>query len=221
MLRKVSNMIRKDGPNRGLRWNEKHLKHAIDRWNAVYVGENQPLQDLDATSIEGQPSGSVADGAMTGGGNKVAKKLNGDGISFNVPRGRKLSEPVKQALKRIHCNLGHPSKADLERFLKLGGVTGESLEALNWMECVTCAHGLKPKTHRNAVYPHLKWSLVTKCSWICSKFMTLVPKDTGFCQSLIGLHLFMWSGMLLIMPPKRCMMLLMKVGFTGPDPQAC
>ena len=153
MLRKISSLLRKGGPKEGLRWNEKQLKNAIDRWSAVYVAENQPLQDLDAASIEGQPSRSVADDAMTGGSAQVEKKLHGDGISFKVPPGRKLSEPVKQALKRIHCNLGHPSKADLERFLKLGGVTGEILEALNWMECVTCAHGTKPKTHRNASIP--------------------------------------------------------------------
>ena len=31
------------------------------------------------------------------------------------------------------AHLGHPSTRDLERFLKLGGVTGETLEALKWM----------------------------------------------------------------------------------------
>lgn len=60
-----------------------------------------------------------------------------EGIFYEVAQGRKLSEPLKQALCKVHCNLGHPSTRDLERFLKLGGVTGETLEALKWMRCST------------------------------------------------------------------------------------
>ena len=79
--------------------------------------------------------------------------LGADGISFRLPPGRKLAEPVQQALKKVHCSLGHPSHKDLSRFLKLGGAKGEVLEAVNWMECLTCQHGRKPVTHRTASIP--------------------------------------------------------------------
>ena len=105
----------------------------------------------------------IGDGAASGGGREqrrgISLMASGSGalasgaISFDVPPGRRLSEPLRQAICKIHCNLGHPSKANMFRFFKLGGVTGEVLEALEWMRCITCSHGTKPKTHRNVSMP--------------------------------------------------------------------
>jgi hypothetical protein len=45
MLRWVRARLRRDGVSKDLRWYEKPLKKAIDQWSAVFVAENQPLQD--------------------------------------------------------------------------------------------------------------------------------------------------------------------------------
>ena len=157
-LRKVSARLRKGVGNVvGLRWNEKQLKRALEKWNAVYVGASAPSQDsLGAPQPANEGPSADGTGEETGAmeiDEGADRELSKEGIRFLVPKGRKLSEPVKQALKRIHCNLGHPSRADLERFLKLGGVSGEVVEAVGWMECLTCAHKMKPRTHRNASMP--------------------------------------------------------------------
>lgn len=158
LLRSVSVRIRKEGANVDLRWNEKSLKKALDRWNAVFaVDVAPPVQDVQPMETSGpseEPgAGRAVDGAGAVEAEGQAVSLGTGGITFSVPRGRKLSEPIKQSLKKLHCNLGHPSKADLKRFLKLGGVTGEILEAVDWLECITCQHARKPKSHRVASIP--------------------------------------------------------------------
>ena len=65
-----------------------------------------------------------------------------------MPAGRRLSEAIRHGLVKAHCNLGHPSKEDLARFVKLGGAKQEVIEAVGWMKCVTCAHARRPSTHR-------------------------------------------------------------------------
>ena len=70
----------------------------------------------------------------------VRAKLASHGISSEVPAGRRLSEAIRHGLVKAHCNLGHPSKEDLARFLKLGG-------------CVTCANARRPSTHRPTNIP--------------------------------------------------------------------
>ena len=134
MLRHVSNLIRTKGANGYLRWNEKTFKKAINQWSTVYVADNaDPPEESHAVPHNAGATGSSsAPGAAVGDGWKQSV-LSESGISFEVPHGRKLAEPVRQTLRKIHCNLGHPSPADLERFLKLGGVRGETLEAVKWM----------------------------------------------------------------------------------------
>ena len=70
--------------------------------------------------------------------------LSSEGVSFEVPPGRRVSEAVRRGLVKAHCNLGHPSVADLQRLLKLGGAKQEVIEAAGWMKCMTCAHGRQP-----------------------------------------------------------------------------
>jgi hypothetical protein len=152
MLRQVGNRIRKGHPKDKLRWTEKTLKKAIDQWSAVYVADNAEIrEDPSAGAQSSSASGSRGVSALRATSGQSV--LSDSGIVFDVPPGRKLSQPVQQALRKIHCNLGHPSPADLERFLKLGGVQGETLEAIKWMKCMVCSHSQKPKTHRAASIP--------------------------------------------------------------------
>ena len=44
-----------------------------------------------------------------------------DGISFEIPPGRKLDPGARSVLRKLHSNLGHPSTKDLQRFMRNGG----------------------------------------------------------------------------------------------------
>ena len=65
-----------------------------------------------------------------------------------------MSEAVRRGLVKARCNLGHPSVADIQQFLKHGGAKQEVIEAAGWMKkCMTCAHGRQPATHRVSSIP--------------------------------------------------------------------
>ena len=181
MLRRISARIRREGSCQDLRWTEKNIKKALERWNTVFAvssPDEDPHSDarasgsgskgngqLQGNAVERPRAGADPSGDAIMAGPKDGESdrlrpvdiplsgLSADGITFSVPKGRKLGEPIKMALKKVHTNLGHPSKSDLKRFLKLGGVTGEILEAVEWMECITCQHAKKPCVHRTASIP--------------------------------------------------------------------
>ena len=80
------------------------------------------------------------------------KPIGEHGITFEVPAGR-VSEAIRKGLVKAHCNLGHPSREDLTRFLKLGGERREVLEAVGWMRCVTYTHARRPSMRRTTNIP--------------------------------------------------------------------
>lgn len=75
------------------------------------------------------------------------------GVMFAVPEGRKLDSSSKAALRKIHCNLGHPGTKDLQRFLRNAGATQEQVEAVAWIRCAACAKSQRPRTHRTVRLP--------------------------------------------------------------------
>ena len=75
------------------------------------------------------------------------------GITFEVPKGRWLPPVVKSSLKKLHSNLGHPSKADMQRFLRAGGVDQEMIDAVDWLRCSSCAQSARPRSHRTCRIP--------------------------------------------------------------------
>ena len=162
MLRQVAARIRGTRDReliKDLRWNEKNVSRALARWSSVFaVGSfsesqqpdmqiHEPLEDSDGDE-EMIPASPDDDGDVP-----LRSGLAHDGITFEVPPGRKLSLEIREGLKKAHCNLGHPSKSDLQRFLRLGGAKQEVVEAVDWMRCITCAHASKPKAHRTASIP--------------------------------------------------------------------
>ena len=168
MLRNVINRIRRAENGeviKDLRWTEKTARRALERWHAIFVTDHQeeggqssdaPMNDPLEDPRGGPNSSENPEGVQSGAGvreHQMRAGLSSDGISFEVPKGRKLSEGIKQGLRKAHCNLGHPSRADLERFLKLGGAKQEVIEAVSWMRCVSCAHSMRPATHRAASIP--------------------------------------------------------------------
>eukprot|EP00439_Symbiodinium_sp_Y106_P086349 s133_g32.t1 len=137
MLRKVAAMIRfSQDPEliRDLRWNEKNVSKALARWSAVFAVEslegdqpsdaamNPPLEDSDGDEeMIPEPSGENMDQPLRSG-------LAHDGVTFEVPPGRKLSSEIREGLKKAHCNLGHPSKADLQRVGDSGSEVAQRMQ---------------------------------------------------------------------------------------------
>ena len=149
---------------RSLRWSEKTIMRALKQWNAVYAqeGEQSERSGDDEEMIpaveEPNPRSSRSPGDVVveqpaPPQEAVRSGLSSNGITFEVPPGRRLEESVKQGLIRAHCSLGHPGQSDLQRFLKLGGAKQEVVEAVSWMRCLTCAHAKRPSTHRVSSIP--------------------------------------------------------------------
>ena len=167
MLRSVSAMIRRkvhegDPEVHELRWNEKNVTKALKQWSAVYAQDDgidddddreliPDLEELDGGQSDHHMEDQARDAEAPS--QAVKAKLASHGISFEVPPGRRLSEAVRHGLVKAHCNLGHPSREDLARFLKLGGAKQEVVEAVSWMKCITCAHARRPATHRTTNIP--------------------------------------------------------------------
>ena len=63
--------------------------------------------------------------------------------AITFPKDTKPS--LQKTLRRLHQNLGHPSRADLERNMRLNGASKEVLVAVRQMRCQTCER-LRPKT---------------------------------------------------------------------------
>jgi hypothetical protein len=80
-------------------------------------------------------------------------KLPPEGITFAVPKDRKLEPALTSMIRRLHVNLCHPSNKELQRFCKLGGATKEVQDAVGWIRCSSCAHCNKPRAHRPARLP--------------------------------------------------------------------
>ena len=76
-----------------------------------------------------------------------------EGITFDIPKGRKLESTTKSLLRKLHCNLGHPSKVDLQRFMRNAGAKQELVEAAGWIECSACAKTQRPRLHRTTRIP--------------------------------------------------------------------
>ena len=168
MLRSVAARIRRGVHSENsavtdLRWSEKTVAKALKRWHAVFAQEDGEMEsDGDEEMIpdpqEPNPSGDrrSRDAVVEQPAppiQSVRSGLSSEGVSFEVPPGRRVSDAVKRGLVKAHCNLGHPSVADLQRFLKLGGARQEVVEAAGWMKCMTCAHGRQPATRRVSSIP--------------------------------------------------------------------
>ena len=84
---------------------------------------------------------------------KIKVCLARDGIHFEVPVPKRLDAPMRTVLKKVHCNLGHPSEKDLKRFLQNAGAPSEMLEAVGWLKCSACAKSARPRIHRSTRLP--------------------------------------------------------------------
>lgn len=191
LLRNIAARIRRGDPDvKSLRWSEKSVNKALARWNAVFTTEVDDIVMTPEDQSRQQPASSGSRPPGADGVKSRAKQFSEEGITFNVPMGRSVSGPMKQQLRKIHCNLGHPSRDDLARFLKLGGANQEAIEALSWMHCPTCAHGQRPTTHRTTNIPPSQICFGDEACLDCIQvydgegkghwFMSLVDRATSF-----------------------------------------
>lgn len=127
----------------GLKWQPKTVKKvATQSVGAV---------DDGSSPMETGPSPSSAD--PSSGHQGSSQKFGSLGIQFDVPKGRWLAPGIKSTLRKLHANLGHPSVADLQRFLRAAGVEQEMLDAVEWIRCSACAQSARPRVHRTTRVP--------------------------------------------------------------------
>ena len=204
MLRSVSARIRQqvrhgDSNIHELRWNEKNIAKVLKHWSAVFAQGDAMDEDGDEELIPDleEPHGGQTDHHMEDQARAseaphqhVKAKLASHGISFEVPAGRRLSEAIRHGLIKAHCKLGHPSKEDLARFLKLGGARQEVVEAVSWMRCITCAHARRPSTRRTTNIPpcQLAFGDEVQLDCVCIRdankenhwFLSILDRATSF-----------------------------------------
>ena len=151
IIRMLGNRLRnKEGDKTESRWSKRVIESKLREWQSCYAVDNPALEDPSAASgnaVKAESGTDMQDMEALDVG------LNEEGISFDVPKGRKLSTELRRSLRRLHCNLGHPGSRDFERFLRLGGAKQELVEASSWLRCMTCLHGKKPRIHRTVNPP--------------------------------------------------------------------
>jgi len=68
---------------------------------------------------------------------QLVSQINSDGISFK--KDVKLSQEARQAIARLHKNLGHPHASDLKKMLAMNGVKNQQLyDAVDALEYDSC-----------------------------------------------------------------------------------
>ena len=78
-----------------------------------------------------------------------AEFLGAKGITFGDGEARYKKE-LLSTLRRMHQNLGHPSREDFLRALRLGGASNEDIEAARCLRCSTCQRTRGPQLARPA-----------------------------------------------------------------------
>ena len=84
-----------------------------------------------------------------------AAGLAPDGVSFDVPPADKHLYPddLKVALRRLHCNAGHPANSDLKRCLRVAKGSQLAQKLCDHLRCSTCEALQRPKTPRPGKVP--------------------------------------------------------------------
>ena len=118
-------------PDHGLKWTLESLGKVERETNQTF---------MTANTSAGDPSPEMQSG-------------NQLGVSFEIPAGRKLDPGARSLIKKLHCNLGHPSTRDLQRFLRNGGAPQDVIEAVGWIKCAACAQTQRPRLHRSVRLP--------------------------------------------------------------------
>ena len=81
--------------------------------------------------------------------------LSPEGVSFDIPPAEKhlFPDDLRVALRRLHCNAGHPSNADLQRCIRVSQGSVLARKLCGYLRCGTCAALQAPKTPRPGKVP--------------------------------------------------------------------
>lgn len=137
------------------------LKRQLEKRNVLQKPSEEKIVALASTQEGGEDSSSSSSSSSSSDGE--SSEASEEEEAAPPPRRRRLrQEPVEvgvtaedQAkLRRMHVNLGHPSKASFLRFLKAGRVREE---LIRWVtrdfSCSTCSSTVLPKAPRPAIVP--------------------------------------------------------------------
>ena len=107
--------------------------------------------------------GAAASAEATGRGNETAGEeanvLGARAISFGDQEAQ-LPAATKQALRRLHQNMGHPANADLARSLRLAGASEQAVRGAKALVCETCRRAATPPAAKPARMPRTSgWNI--------------------------------------------------------------
>ena len=139
-------LLGRQQPGRLREWRWKVLQ----RMNGGTLGndDQQVLNELNTELAQ-------YDRAQADSEKVYAASLPADGINFDVPPGEKHLYPqdLRVALRRLHCNAGHPSNSDLKRSLRVAKGSPLAQKPCDYMRCSTCEALQRPKTPRPGKVP--------------------------------------------------------------------
>ena len=109
---------------------------------------------------------------------QLVSQINSDGISFK--KDVKLSQEARQAIARLHKNLGHPHASDLKKMLAMNGVKNQQLydavDALEYDSCLRTRGSNKTRSSCDQANLRMPCRLTfstsetsghpTTCSWV-------------------------------------------------------
>lgn len=148
-LKRIWKLLGKD-PEDGcpVDWDDRRIENTIKHYEKKFGGPFKPEKNTGKLVHDVFVGDADEDQADDGQVQALAM-----GIDFKIPEGRRLDSGSKAILKKLHCNLGHPSTQDLKRFMRSAGASQELVEAVGWMECASCARTQRPRSHRVAKIP--------------------------------------------------------------------
>ena len=128
-------------------------QHGTLSWGTRKVDELLGNHEKVVCAVESDRAQSPDGADAVGGDPYESSTINPSGIDFVVPPGQKLDKTVQGLLRKLHCNLGHPSQSDLQRFMRSAGASQDLVQAVGWLRCSSCAKSQRPRLHRTCRIP--------------------------------------------------------------------
>ena len=115
------------------------------------VAECLPAEEDDVEDIE-MPSDELRDGSESEEQEPMEDGEQRDGsVAEHAGHSKRNLERVKEALTKLHVNLGHPGVKELIRVLKHGRASELAIQEALRMQCDVCAENVQPKLPRPAI----------------------------------------------------------------------
>ena len=115
------------------------------------------------------------------------------GISFDINPEQRKKAPAEllTALRKMHCNSGHPTNEDMRRCLKVSGASQLAQDIAKKLRCSTCARMSRPATIRPSRIPsvgtqfnemvYVDLFVISDAKGRTFWFMLVIDQFTDFC----------------------------------------